>query len=435
MKRLLPGLVLSVSLSLSLFLSFAPIARAQQGGPTAEPTPASGDRTGVVTGQLANGTAGGDVPGNLAMMLHAWDDAGETLMLDGTVKERGAFRFDNVEMQDGWTLAAMLTYNDVTFFSESETVAPASNEISLPLTVYDTTTDASAVRIAQFHAFPDYAGGEVTVAEVYVLSNTSDRVVAGAVELPDGRKASLEFALPDGANRVSFEANSSMANFSMIDAARFADATPLQPGSGRSQVIVQYTLPYKSGMEISHAIWYPVDGINIIQRADAGVTVAGPGLAEPKTTTMGDGTNYVVYALGPVPAAAGLTLTLTGKPNFQALEGAAPVTEAASQSGLTAGLEGAALPIAGGILGTTLVGLGLWWLRRAGRQETDDEELSSEPATASVGPANWTGVLQAIAQLDAAHERGEVPDADYAEQRTAWKAQARALLEVERTGH
>ncbi len=437
MKKLIAGLALSLLLSLSF--SFARVVRAQDGQPTQAPGPtaaaATPARTGSVTGQLTNGTAGGTIPGSLAMMLHAWDEAGETLMLDGTVDEKGAFRFDNVEMQTGWTFAAMLAYNDVTFYSESAPVTPESNEISLPLTVYETSTDASAVLIAQLHTLLDYAGGEVTVGEVYVLSNASDRVVAGAVDLADGRKASLEFALPDGANKVSFEANSSKAAFSMIDAARFADSTPLQPGSGRTQVIVQYTLPYRSGMEIAHAILYPMGGVNIIQRADAGVTIAGPGLAEPTTTTMGDGGSYLVYALGPVPALAGVTLTLTGEPNYQAIDGAAPAAGAASPSGLAAGLQRAALPIAGGALGLTLVGLGVWWLRRAGRQETEEEDSGHEPATGSAGHADWTGVLHAIAQLDAAHERGEIPEADYAEQRTAMKAQARAVLQAEQTGN
>ena len=436
MNRLIAGLALSLFLALPF--SFTGVARAQDGPPTQATGPAAvaatPARTGTVTGQLTNGTASGTIPGSLAMMLHARDETGETVMLNGTLDQKGAFRFDNVKMQDGWIFAAMLVYNGVTFFSESVAVTPGSNQISLPLTVYETTTDASAVRIDQLHTFLDYAGGEVAVGEVYLISNASDRVVSDTVDLPDGRKASLEFALPDGASHVSFEANASTADFSMIDAAHFAASTPLQPGSGRSQVIVQYTLPYKSGMEISHPIRYPAVAVNIIERADAGVTVSGPRLAEPKTTTMGDGGKYLVYSLGTVSAPAGLTLSLNGEPNYQASGGGASTAEAAP-SGLTAALERAALPIAGGVSGLTLVGLGVWWLRRAGRQATEEEDTGSGPPAPSAGQADWTGVLQAIALLDAAHERGEVPEADYTEQRTALKAQARAILQAEQTGN
>ncbi len=99
------------ALTLSLSLSFSFIARAAA---QTEPPP---ERTGTVIGQIANGTMGGEVPGDVAVVLHAWDDNGETVMLDGVADSSGAFRFDEVPMQDGWVFAAMLSYNDVTYFS------------------------------------------------------------------------------------------------------------------------------------------------------------------------------------------------------------------------------------------------------------------------------------------------------------------------------
>jgi len=46
------------------------------------------------------------------------------------------------------------------------------------------------------------------------------------------------------------------------------------------------------------------------------------------------------------------------------------------------------------------------------------------------------GVSQIVHDVtgDAAHERGEVPELDYAEQRAALKTQARGLLQIERVG-
>ncbi len=115
----------ALALALALALAFGPHAAAQTGTPPA-------GRTGTVTGQIASGTPGGEVPGDLAVMLHAWDASGETLMKDGKADSSGAFRFDGVPMQDGWTFAAMLSYKEVTFFSEPAEVRPETKELSLP---------------------------------------------------------------------------------------------------------------------------------------------------------------------------------------------------------------------------------------------------------------------------------------------------------------
>jgi len=163
---------LLVVLAFSFFVSFSFIPRAVAQSETPPPS-----RTGTVFGQIANGTEGGEIPGDLALMLHAWDEQGETVMLDGKADSSGAFRFENVPMQDGWVFAAMLSYHDVTFFSGTAEVQPEIKELALPLIVYETTSDASAVRISQMHVFLDFVSGKLTVGEIYVLSNAGDRAL------------------------------------------------------------------------------------------------------------------------------------------------------------------------------------------------------------------------------------------------------------------
>src|SRR5512134_3090668 len=95
---------------------------------------------GMVTGQVTNGTAGGLTPGGLSLMLHAWEGDSEMVMLDGALDDSGAFGFETVPMDAGWTFAAMLSYNEVTFFSETVEVQSGMDKVTLPLTVYETTT-------------------------------------------------------------------------------------------------------------------------------------------------------------------------------------------------------------------------------------------------------------------------------------------------------
>ena len=413
-------------------LSLASVANAQQGGPTAEPTLAPGERKGVVTGQLRNGTAGGRIRGNLAVTLHAWDDTHETVMLNGTMDAQGAFRFENVSMKDGWTFAAMTSYNNVTFFSDPVPLQSGLKELAVPLTVYETTTDTAKVSVSQLHAFLEFAAGEVQVNEVYVLSNLSDRAITGAITLPDGSPAGLEFALPAGASAVSFKDNDSADRF-VVTANGFADTAPLVPGQSIQQVLVSYSLPYQTGMTIAHGLPYAVEGLSVLHRRNAGVTVSGPTLGAATESDLGQGQTYTIHPGSAQGAGSILQLTVSGQANelSPSERGVAGETQAPSQNGWVGLAERYALPASASLFGLALIGTGAWWLRRNRRSEFDaradsDAELASESAS-----GDWDSLLRRIAELDDAHERGEVAEAEYVARRAALKAQARAILQTE----
>ena len=403
----------ALALSLALTLSLVAQAFAQTG------TPPPG-RTGTVTGQIANGTAGSSTPGDLAVMLHAWDDSGETVMLDGRADASGAFRFDNVPMQDGWAFAAMLTYNDVTFFSESGVVESGTKALALPLTVYEPSPDASAVRVAQMHVFLDFGPGEVSVGEIYILSNPTDRAVVGGLTLPDGRPATVQFALPAGANKVGFEGDGSGQRF-IITPDGFADTGAVLPGEGTAQVMVTYVLPYVSGMTVEHAVGQPVDARNVLIRADAGVAVGGPGIGAPTPRQLGSGETFNIYAAGPLQPGDSLTISLTGEPTYRTQGGATTQMAAPQTSELAAFADRWAFPIAGGLLGVAMIAVGLWWWRRPAPL---DQDAKAVPGSA----AEWPAALQAIVSLDEARERGEIDDEDYRARRAELRAQAKAML-------
>ena len=411
MKRLLTALALSFALTLGL----ASRAAAQTGTPPPE-------RTGTVIEKIANGTAGSSIPGSLAMMLHAWEETGETVMLDGQSDDTGAFRFDDVPMQDGWAFSAMLTYNDVTFFSEPGVVEPGTNELALPLTVYEPSQDASAVRVAQMHVFLDFGPGEVSVGEIYILSNPSDRALVGGLTLPDGRPATLQFALPAGANKVGFEGDDSGQRF-IITPDGFADTGAVLPGEGTAQVVVTYVLPYRSGMTIEHPVGQSVDAVNVLTRADAGVAVGGQGIGAPTPRQMGSGETFNIYAAGPLQPGDALTIYLTGEPTYRTPGGATGQMVTPQTNELAAFAERWAIPIGGGLLGASLIGIGVWWWRRPAA-------LGREAQTVSDAEAQWPDALRAIAALDEAHERGEVADDDYRARRAELRVKAKAILQA-----
>ena len=60
----------------------------------------------------------------------------------------------------------------------------------------DITTDASSVQIDQRYVMLVYTGTDLQVTEVYFVSNRGDRTVQDAVQLADGKVATLQFPLP-----------------------------------------------------------------------------------------------------------------------------------------------------------------------------------------------------------------------------------------------
>jgi len=324
-------------------------------------------------------------------------------------------------MQDGWAFAAMLSYYDVTFFSETAEVQPEIKELALPLIVYETTSDASAVRISQMHVFLDFVSGKLTVGEIYVLSNTGDRAVVGGLPLPDGKTATLQFTLPAEANEVRFEGEDT-ARF-VITPEGFADTGAVMPGESTAQVVVTYVLPYTSGMTFAHAVNQPVEAANVLMRADSGVTLAGDGLSEPTPREVQTGESFNIYAAGPLAPGESLAVTLSGEPSYRMADGMNDTMTEPPASALSATIKRWGIPIAGGILGVALIGVGVWWWQRSGRPEIEPQEV--------VRGDDWSGILQTIAALDEAHERGEVAEEDYCSRRAELRARAKTILQAQ----
>ena len=381
-------------------------------------TPSEADRTGTVIGQVTNGTEGGEVPGDLAVMLHAWDEAGETVMLDGVADSSGAFRFETVPMKDGWVFAAMLSYLDVTFYSEGVEVQSGMNEVTLPLTVYETVADATPVYISQLHALLDFTPGEVVVNEIYILSNPTDRAIVGGLTLADGKAATLQFVLPAGANKLKFEGENSGTRF-VITPDGFADTGVVLPGEDTAQVMLTYTLPYSSGVAISHAINYPVEATNVMLRADSGVALSGKGLGEATRQEVAPGAVFDIYTGNPLAPGDSLTVTLTGEPTYSAANAMSGTMAESVEPAANTIADRWGISAAGALLGLTMIGFGIWWWRRSvERDEVEDES-----------PAEWWETLRAIAALDEAHDQGKVSDGEYRTRRAELQAQARVLLQ------
>jgi hypothetical protein len=138
---------------------------------------------------------------------------------------------------------------------------------------------------------------------------------------------------------------------------------------------------------------------------------------------MQTGESFNIYAAGPLTPGEALAVTLSGEPSYRMADGMNDTMTEPPASALSATINRWGIPIAGGILGVALIGVGVWWWQRSGRPEIEPQEV--------VRGDDWSGILQAIAALDEAHERGEVAEEDYCSRRAELRARAKTILQAQ----
>ena len=381
--------------------------------------PAPAPKQAVVSGKIVNRTEGGSVPAQLDLVLHAWNrqDFSEKLMLDSKSKPDGTFRFEDVPITDGLLYGVMANYNGVSYFSQP---VPADGHplTDLEVPIYETTTDGSKVQIAQAHMLFLSSHAGLEVAEVYSLSNSGTRTVQGAVKLTDGKSATIQFPLPPDATNVTFPDNGDRF---VRTPDGFADTAPLVPGEKVGQIIVNYVLPYKSGLTYTYLAQLPTGGVSFLIDESSGLTAKGDSLTDAGVQSMGDGSKFAMLKRGALKVGEKADITLSGDLKLKA-----PPTEVQTQSQASTTASPSAsdatnllVAIGGVIVGLTLVAFGIWWFKRP------------EPALAVAEAAyesTYKDLLTQIALLDDAHERGEFDEATYKTRRAELFQQARALM-------
>ena len=373
--------------------------------------------SGTVSGRIVTNTPGATVPGNVSMMLHAWDEnLTQKLMRHAQAGPDGSFRFEEVPFEPGVNYAVMAIYRGVTYFSDPAEVGDQQDRLELEVPVYETTTDASPVRIDRLHIAFAFAPGGLSVTELYSLSNPGDRTMTGTVTLESGQAATLAFPLPENAANVGFGQNAG-GRFVQF-AGGFADTAPLLPGTGSGQVVVSYVLPYSAGMAFSYQAPYPIDGVNFLLPADSDLALSGEGLVSAGTRELGQGATFAVMIHDGLDVAETLEVVLSGAPP------AASVGQVTSPAaGAVATSPKAGIVIGGSVLGLVLIGIGLWWLR--------------QPAVEKSAPASAVGfddAVREIARLDEAHDQGQISDEDYHTRRATLRGQARLLFPQDENG-
>ncbi|MEZ4510823.1 MAG: c-type cytochrome [Chloroflexota bacterium] len=361
----------------------------------------------TIAGQVVNGSTSATMTGLEATLRAFTANVEEALTLTAPVGQNGRFSFDLTLIPPDWVYIVSVDYNGTRFSSEVGQLDPNQPTLDMPITVYDATTDPSVVAIDRIHLITEFVGDTIRINELYIFSNRAPAIYTG--DTGDPAQGTVRLVLPTGAQNVAFQrAFQSLSSFipatEMIQTdLGWADTLPLRPGEGSLNLLVQYELPYESGLTIAHPLVYDAAQILLLM-PDVGVSVADDGgwLAQG-SESLSSGA-FLTYTQSGLAAGEAVNVTINGRPRV--------VTDAGGNNLLVRN-ETAELAIGTVALLLSLVVVGglLWHWQQA---------ATTEPTTAHT-------LLQDLAALDDAHDAGELADADYQRQRTELKDQLHQL--------
>jgi hypothetical protein len=236
--------------------------------------------------------------------------------------------------------------------------------------------------------------GGLTIQELYVFANMSDRTYIGVVDPATGARGTLKFSLPTGFADLQFGGDLAATGV-MASGTGFVDTAPVQPGA--KQAFYSYTVPLKSGTyTYSRKVDYPTLKYSMLVQGDK-VSVKSDSLTAAGTTSMG--TTVFTNATGS-NLAAGSTMSAT-------LSGLAVAKKTP--------------PVLWIGLGVIVVGLGLLGLYFVRRKKP--------VAVSAPAGQDEERLLAAIADLDDDFDNGKMAEGPYRAARAKLKAE---LVELEK---
>jgi mono/diheme cytochrome c family protein len=214
-----------------------------------------------IEGSIINGTAGQQVPDNLPLTLYIVPHQGSQQdMITRTYQSgvNGHFVITDAQITSSNLVAVGVDYKDLTFFSG---VAPAQPQMTLPITIYESTSDAAQIAIETLHILVEPGTDGLNVSEIYVLSNNGDRFVAGF-----GRPV-LHVGLPADATDIRLDPSLQRVMDQSGDGLDYYAAIPV--GQQVESIVYQYTLPV-TATSLSRTIYQPIAVTNLLLGGQAG---------------------------------------------------------------------------------------------------------------------------------------------------------------------
>lgn len=362
---------------------------------------------GTISGQVTN-ASGGAIPATLEVTLHGFDEMQQTISASTTVNSDGSYIFENVEMPTGRAFITSLEQDGVAYSSDVGMVEAGSTALDLPITFFETSTDASVIAVDRLHLLLEYIEPDILrVVELYIISNSSDKSIIAAEE----GSPVLTFALPEGASNLQFE-DGQLGERYIETSDGFGDTAVIRPGMGQHQVVFSYDLPYKRKLQYTQTMPLPVSAAVMLIPED-GLKVKSEQLVDMGVRDV-QGVPYRMYSSDQIEAGSDLKMTISGRPG-----GGSLIPTAGSSTSLVIGLLA---------FGVALAGVGIWLLRRRSGEAAQVEVDADVDIAEETLPSDTEELLDAILALDDQYQAGELPEGAYRQRRAELKARLKSSL-------
>lgn len=359
----------------------------------------------AVSGKIVH-AAGKALPTDLKVFLHLYENMQPVTEIEAKTQADGSYAFPQVERVNGQFLVVSAVYQEMQFFSDVVPVAdlPQDEAVSLPVTVYDATTDISALVVERAHLFLNFENpGVLQVVEMLNIRNPHPLIVAAK----EGQ-ALLQYKLPPGASNLQFQDGKVGERF-LQTADGFGDTASIPPAPNPFQLLFSYELPYenyKTTLQI--AIPMPVQSLLVAS------PVSGVRLKSGQLTDAGQrdvqGMQVQLYQAGELAANQPLEIAISGWPS--------------SGAGILPGSTGGLLFGAGIFaLAAAVAGVYLFRYQRA-RQFA---EAAAEGS--AVEEDTPEALLDAILALEDRYRAGELSEEAFHERRAGLKARLQGILD------
>ena len=195
------------------------------GQPWTTPAPVSG----VIRGRIRNGSQGFEVPTGLKVTLLEFGTGTLPELRETRSAADGSFRFEDLTLTAGRSYSVLVEHAGRRFPSARVAADPARAQIDLPVTLFETGADSSAIEMTALVQQVSEEDDALQVVLVARFRNASDRLYSSEDEVAPGQYASLVLPLPDGVSDLTLPDESGRFLVD-LDAGTVTDTLPLYPG-------------------------------------------------------------------------------------------------------------------------------------------------------------------------------------------------------------
>ncbi|HEY3109936.1 MAG TPA: hypothetical protein VGL23_14335 [Chloroflexota bacterium] len=364
--------------------------------------PVHAEGTGVISGQIVNGTAGGGAAGVAQVALGVYRRDSLEREVKAQSDAAGRFRFAGLDVDADLTYQVGTAHADMLYRSERIKLTAGQPEQRVSVKTYDPTPTDPGLRAAEVFvslATLKDSPQDLLVTEFVKLVNPSDRTFVPQPGGAGGPMGFVRFGLPPGARGLEPGFGLDPRQVVQVDRG-FASLAPVPPGD--SAFRFSYRLPVRDASDVlEKSLPYGAE-IFRVMAYEGGPKVASPALTLEQTLDSKGSKVLVLAARGLAPGTR-LSLELSGLPGR-------PVWARAADAVASPFVVAAAVAL------VPLLGL-FWTLRGRARPRP---RASDQPRP--------DALVEALAELDDAFADGRVSDPEYRRRRRLLKSQLRDQL-------